>query len=140
MTQNRRASELPFESLLVELARQRDLVDDTIRALEDVQAVLKQKGVLRADWYGIERAETGLSLGKLSVRDLMEDDARATVAVYEFLEIDLSNGLRYLHGQISDYLELAVVTGADRSSISLACGMSLTKIETTLARMELLGV
>ncbi|MHB1173482.1 MAG: hypothetical protein ACYCZY_13570 [Lacisediminihabitans sp.] len=140
MTYNSGGRERPFDSVLVELSRQRDIADDTIRALEASQAVLKERGVLRANWNGIERMEHGLSLGKLDVLQLMEDEQRATVAAYEFLEIELAACLREMHGRISSYVELAVFTGADRGSILLACGRSLSKIETALARMELLGV
>lgn len=140
MTQNRRGNERPFESVLVELSRQRGIAEDTLRALEDAQAVLKEKGVLRVNWYGIERTANGLSLGKLDVLQMMEVDHRATIAAYEFIEIELSACLRELHGRIGSYVELAVYTGADRGSILLACGRALDKIDSALAQMELFGV
>jgi hypothetical protein len=139
MTLNRIEGSEPFESVLVELWRQRDIADDTIRALEEIQAVLKAKGVLRANWQGIERTPTGISVSTERVRQLMGDDQLAAIAAYEFLEIELATCLRELHGRIGAYIELAVFTGADRASILLACGRSLNNIENSLAEMELLG-
>jgi len=136
MTVSRSEGPEPFASVLNELWRQRDIAEDTLRALEETQAALKTNGAVRANWQGIHRIETGIAVTTDNVRQLMEDDHLATVAAYEFLEIELSTCLKELQSRIGAYIELAVFTGADRASVKLACGRALTKIEDALAHMS----